>query len=478
MSRIINNQFDGRSRNSDKASPLLKPLTILALVLIGLFSFITLIVLMGYGEDLRQKEGGQATPISQSAVGYAALVQFLGDAGFDVTLDPKPFKRQNRSQKQLRVYTPSSLYQTADLTALNDNNPKLIILPKWSVIPLENKPGWVRRSRLDTMMRPQSLSQFLGKKASGIYIGHIPTKDMAEGLNINVANRAHDLDFGELQYFTNIRPENSNPFGSDKDGSDKDGEDQTGEKIDEFEKGIEKLLGVSENNDPVDYQSLMTIIKTDTLAATEKSLLIKLADTRTYILSDPDFVNTMGLSSRSRARAASDIFLAVMADAQLDPRKLVFDLSLHKIGGNPNLVKLMTQPPFLAATLCLFAAAVLIIWQGFIRFGDPKHDQPDYSQGPASLADSTASFITMAGRNRSMGAAYTELIQRSVIRKLGLTGLAGEIVEKRLAAREVLRGIEPKFEDLQQTNHADSDPDYMDLARALVKWKEEMLREP
>ena len=40
----------------------------------------------------------------------------------------------------------------------------------------------------------------------------------------------------------------------------------------------------------------------DIIRVEEGPVLVKIEDTRTYILSDPDFMNTMGLATKSRAR--------------------------------------------------------------------------------------------------------------------------------------------------------------------------------
>ena len=123
MSRVVN-KFEGReTRRSD--NPLFKPLVALALVLIGVFAFAALVTLSGYSDDLRQKETGQATPLSRSAVGYAGLVQLLEDIEFDVKTDPKPYKSAWQTRNRLRIYTPATIFKTKDLEAGSDRAAKM-----------------------------------------------------------------------------------------------------------------------------------------------------------------------------------------------------------------------------------------------------------------------------------------------------------------------------------------------------------------
>jgi len=82
-------------------------------------------------------------------------------------------------------------------------------------------------------------------------------------------------------------------------------------------------------------------------------------------------------------------------------------------GSSTNVIKVLTQPPFLAATLCLLAAGGLIAWQAFSRFGEPLPVQRDYALGKFSLADNAARFIRIAGREPKMAKDYTTLIRKT-----------------------------------------------------------------
>ncbi|WP_409433264.1 hypothetical protein ACJ3XI_01835 [Litorimonas sp. RW-G-Af-16] len=484
MSRV-SNTLEGRTK--DQASnALVKPMTILALVLIGIFSFAALFVLIGYSDDLRQKETGQATPLSRSAVGYVGLVQLLENMGYDVTKDPKPYKYSWRTRDQLRIYTVPDSNKSSEIEKLDLNKPTLIILPKWNVVPMQDKPGWVRKASYNEYLRASHLQRYIGKAGSGIYLNRISREDFP-----NTAGPAKKLE--SFQYFSNSRPfhierridldeaksqsdttdnndENRNSA-LDKFIEDLETEDDAAEKsdLDEFFDNLE------EDAEKVESPRGYVVIRQE---FEHKPYLIQLGATKTYVLSDPDFVNTMGLNTQSQARHAVNIIQGIIERDDLDDMTVTFDLSLHGVSGKPNLIKLMTQAPFLAATLCLLAAGGLVAWQGFARFGDPSRTLPDFSQGPASLAKTSAAFFASSGRLGSMGGAYAQLTRRQVIRKLGLSGQSAAIIDRRLAAREALRNVSPKFADLENISANTDGVSFTDRARALAKWKEEMIREP
>lgn len=58
-----------------------------------------------------------------------------------------------------------------------------------------------------------------------------------------------------------------------------------------------------------------------------------------------------------RAQLAEKIILATMDDYDMT---ITFDLTLNGLGESKNLLTLAFEPPFLAATLCLLFAALVI----------------------------------------------------------------------------------------------------------------------
>jgi len=123
---------------------------------------------------------------------------------------------------------------------------------------------------------------------------------------------------------------------------------------------------------------------------------------------------TMAFTSQGGAELSHILLDEVIRTAGASPLSVDFDVSLHGIEANRNIIKLMVTPPFLAATLCLLAAGGLVMWQGFNRFGDPIRLRPDYAQGPVSLAETAADFMAVANRAHKTGGEYAALIRKPI----------------------------------------------------------------
>ena len=206
------------------------------------------------------------------------------------------------------------------------------------------------------------------------------------------------------------------------------------------------------------------------------AVLIRLEDTQTYLLSEPDLVNTMAFNSQRGAQLTNAIIDTIIHNTGAQTMSVDFDVSLHGIEANRNFIKLMVTPPFLAATLCLLTAGGLVGWQGFNRFGDPAHVRPDYAQGPVSLAETAAEFMSVANRAHKTGKDYAALIRRQVATELGYKSRTADAIDTLLDAREKRLKIQPNFSDIE---HAITNADtisYGHYAQALTVWRDAMIQ--
>ena len=420
----ITNTLEGREKRTGLAA-LMTPKMIMSLVLIGIFSFTALITLSGYAGDLRQQNNGQAHALSRSAIGFGGLTRLLGDMEYDVRM-ARTENVKYEDQNALRIFTLSRPYQADSLDDLNLNSPTLIIMPKWITTPVKGSAGWVQKGWGDT---------------------HI----------WDVDNHERDLKelTGEVAFTTIESEDKSITYTVSSTVGDKP-----------ITPGFE-----IENLQWLKGENLLDIYRVKA-----GPVLVNIQDTDTYILSDPDFMNTMGIESKSRARFAVDMIGAVIADAGADPRRVDFDLTFHGFGGKTNVIKVLTQPPFLAATLCLLAAGGLIAWQAFSRFGDPLKMKRDYSLGKFSLADNAARFIRIAGREPNMAKDYTALIRKQVVKELNLGGRRPKDINIILGRREETLTLANSYTDLH--NRAGVTIDnmaLMQLAEDLEQWKKTMI---
>jgi len=143
-------------------------------------------------------------------------------------------------------------------------------------------------------------------------------------------------------------------------------------------------------------------------------------------------MNNYGLADRDRATAA----LAVIDDLTYDEdTQVIFDVTLNGLGGSENLLTLAFRPPFLAATLCLIMAMLIIGWRAFNRFGPATEQAQTIAFGKRRLVTNGAGLILRARRLGLLAEPYIALTSRRVAKRLGIPRADIETVSETLAAR-------------------------------------------
>ena len=246
--------------------------TVMALILVGVFSLSALTVLSAYAPDLRNGDDGGAQPLSRSAVGFAGIVRLLGDSDQAVLLSRGPLHAD--SGEGLLILTPGPQHGSEALEAIHHEGAVLVVLPKWGTQPLPGKPAWVKAVGLydeRAIARPvarlgmgseEDDAEDEGPPNSGGQGGH-----QAETSATVVSRRADD---GRPRL---ARPDGT-PFGGD--------------------------LGQIDRLQTISGPNWVPVIVDETGAA----VLAMDSVTRTYVLADPDLLNTHGLKSPARAVAS------------------------------------------------------------------------------------------------------------------------------------------------------------------------------
>jgi len=468
---------------------LFKPMTLLALVMIGIFSFGALIVLGGFAKDLRKTPPGQATPRSVSAVGYQALTDYLQRLNYDV--DETRGQREYYDRKnRLVLYTPSyPRSRTQKRLKKAGIETQLIVLPKWSVkqfIPSKGEEGrsdWARKNRGDGLIYTSTFKSVLNNMP--VVKQHSEPSPDAQVHFTTPSQRALpnvlSPDFNDLQYFDletrwtdqldvlRLLREAQNEERRRKQAEEAGREYKPKKRKSDKKDKVDKAPKDKAAEEPLPLHEI--ILKID-----GRPVLIRLDGTKTYVLSEPDLLNTMAFNTQSGAQLAGAIIDEIIRIESLENHAVDFDVSLHGIEANRNIIKLMVTPPFLAATLCLLAAGGLVAWQGFNRFGDPTRLRPDYAQGPVSLAQTAAEFMAIANRAHKTGADYAALIRRNVTQTLGFSDRSSEHIDALLQAREKRLNISPTYAELEHALQ-DVDPQaYAHYAQELARWRDAMTR--
>ena len=184
----------------------------------------------------------------------------------------------------------------------------------------------------------------------------------------------------------------------------------------------------------------------------------------TAFVADADLMNNYGLADGARARAALALVEELSYDGDIS--EVTFDLTLNGFGASENLLTLAFRPPFLAATLCLLMALLIVGWRAFQRFGPAAASGgPAIAFGKRRLIANGAGLIVRARRFRLLGAPYAALSARRIADRLGLVRHDRESIDAALARR--LPDEEPFSRRAARMEAATKPADILSAAQAL-----------
>ena len=335
-------------------------------IAVGVFAFAAYAVLSAFAPELRQGNNGGAHALSKSAVGFAGLRRLLELEGAPVLVSRD---ERFKTAASLWIATPSiSGGQGSrggagkDREALDDfvnrhAEPVLVVLPKWRVARHESRTDWVRKGPLIDPRRVVEPMLVFDRVTASV------ERRRNQAVRLAQSDGA-GLSAGRIEALQVLTGAGFEPVFTDGAGG---------------------------------------------------TLLAYVRARNTYVLSDPDLLNTQGLAELDTARAAS----ALVKRMRVGDGPVVFDVSLHGLAGGRSLLKLAFSPPFLAATLCAAVAAALAGWQAAVRFGPRVRARRSVPLGAEALTDNAAMLIRLSGREHRMADRYAELTEASVARAVG-----------------------------------------------------------
>lgn len=405
--------------DSPGAAPAFSARVVLALVLTGVFAFCAYVVLSAYAPDLRQGGDGGSHALSSSATGYGGIFRLMRLTGQKAYISRFP-KLRTKGFDGLLVLTPGRPLQAGDLTA--DIGDRLIVLPKWLTAPDPKHPGWVLAAG---QIPPEALKTFASEQLGPLTVSRRAGRTEGLMLSGNLDGfPAAGLPIGPVQNLQTVSGPNLTPLLTDPSG------------------------GV-------------------VLAARQGS--------RTFVLSDPDLLNTQGLADLRTARVA----LLMLYNLHDPDAETWFDVTLNGFASSQSLIKLATEPPFLGLTLCLLAAAGLIGLQGWNRFGAAEPARRVFALGKTSLVENGAGMIRLAKREPRMALRYVRLSRERALKALGAADLPEEAQDafldrwaERVGAKDRVSAL------LVQAAGVKTTGELTPLAQRTRQWRREMTREP
>ena len=397
--------------------------TILALVIEGVVSFSGLAVLATFAPELRGATDPGAHALSSSAIGFKGATVMLQAEGAPVVVSRTAPHGRPRGEG-LVVLTPP---QIKDLKAFAQHPNLLIVLPKWAVTPMPLHPGFVQKygDAETSAYATESLKPFA--KATEIQV-------RPKGFSKPVLRGAGAL-FTAQTYL---------PLGP----------------IDSFQ----TLSGQEWEPMLVDEQG--------------RAVLARLRkQPGVVVLAEPDLLNNQGLANLDNARAG----LAIL-DALRSGQGLSFDVTLNGFSRGQGVGRLMLEPPFLAATLCGVAAALLLGLHALARFGPTLRRGRAIALGKGALVDNSAGLVRMARREAELAPAYAALTKALVAKTVGAAGSgmrggAGADNEAWLSDLARRAGAADPADLMAQAEQAKTRDDLLAVGRNLYNWRLEITRE-
>lgn len=395
-------------RGGARAKGAFRPAVIVLVAAIGILAFAGMLILGAYGPDLRSGRNGGAHALSNAATGFSGLVQLARATGRN------PIIVRNEiglDTDDLVVLTPESGRTNLDpVLRVRNGRPTLVVLPKWNTVADPVRSGWVRSAGLK---HPLEVHSVLAPQHRLKVERH-----RSRGLTLEtVEDHVAELHFTTPGPLQTVTARGWTPIVTDSAG---------------------RLVVAAFGDQPF------------------------------YVLSDPDLLSNRAMADRGRAAAA----LALLDHlSNSDADSVVFDVTLNGFGQTRSPLRLMFDPPFLAATLAIAAALLLAGLQALARFGPARRPQRAIAFGKAALIDNAASLVRQARREAALGGRYAEMIREKAVTVFGVPARLRDS-----AVNDYLDKLEgrPSFSALASAAaRARSREQLLAAAQALHRWQGE-----
>lgn len=367
--------------NGNTGNPF-SPRAVLAMLVVGALAFLLTLYFIGMGEtgDPASDGGGHAAATGLN--GYAGLYRLVEASGHPVELN----RNEGRlSQAELLILTPSHYADGEELARIVGQRRyvgmTLVILPKWQAAPA---PTWQKDAKKGWVTLEGTGSPEWKGFADDISVAIRPARGGWEGYDL--AGRMPQVNAVQSGKGPGLVP-----LVEDTDG---------------------RMLAAYRADDDEDAYA-------------------------TIFVFEPDLLNNYGLARKENALLAMALIDDISGG---EPIPVMFDLTQNGLGRSANLLNLAFTPPFLAATICLIIAGVIVGWRALRRFGPPLAEARTIALGKRQLVSNSAGFIRRTGRLHLLGPPYAALMRGRIARLLGLHRQQGDgaldaEIDRRLAAR-------------------------------------------
>ncbi len=395
----------------------------IALFLVGVFSFSAFITLSTFAPELLDGDDAQAHALSHSAIGYAGIVKLIKSTGANITVRRAPLSTPR--QFDFVVSTPRSMIKITGIEQLGAWR-VLIVLPKWTAMPSMSHKGWVGQSYSLPTNAVEEILQELAPKAKLTRASSSQSPmikfDRREAERLRTTST---LTAGPINELQSVSAPELIPVATTAAGV--------------------TILGVIRHKEQPDI----------------------------YVLTDPDLLNTQGISNLNTARAGVAILDALRAEGG----PIAFDVTMNGYARSRSLLRLALEPPLLALTLTFVIVSALLAWRAATRDGPAAPGGRTIAFGKRALADNSAALFRLAGREHTMAKRYADLTRSNVALRMGVARDGAEATSTELDRIATIRNVTPLYSALAQEAASAATPEQaVAIARKLQTWEEEMTR--
>jgi hypothetical protein len=392
-----------------RAEGIFRPATIVLIVAIGIVAFAGMLILGAYAPDMRSGRNGGAHALSNAATGFSGIVQLASATG----RNPLILRSADLlDTEDLVVLTPESgatdMFQAL---ARRATRPTLVVLPKWNTVPDPSRTGWVRMRGLRPVWDPEQV--------------------LAPSRRLRV--QRHRSDGAPLKTLPGHAPP-------------------------------EMRFTAPGPLQTVSGPGVKPIV-TDQAG---RAVLAQLGSQPLFLLADPDLLSNRGMADRRQAGAALAMLDFLNSTGA---GSVTFDVTLNGFGQSRSPLRLMFDPPFLAATLAIAAALLLAGLQAVSRFGAPRRPERAIAFGKAALIDNAAALVRQARREAGLGGRYAEMIRDKAV---SVFGVPARLRDNQIT--EYLDNLDGRtsFSTLASAaDRARSREELLEAAQALHRWQRE-----
>ncbi len=320
--------------------------TVVLILAVGILGFIATLVLGAFAPDLRSGRNGGAHALSTSATGYSGIVRLARATG----RNPQVTRDEHLlNTKSLVILTPEKgATDMSGVLAQRGKRPTLVVLPKWDTLvdPLHN--GWVHY----TGLKPTFEADGVLAPADKLTTVRHPSGGRPLRISTDLPQSIRLYAPRPLQ---TISGRGIVPLITDQDG---------------------------------------------------RIVLARLPGRDLFVLADPDLLSNLGMADATQAKSALELLDSLN---YADRGSILFDVTLNGFGHSRSPLKLLFEPPFLAAL------------QGVARFGSPRPRERAIAFGKAALIDNAAMLVRKAGRQAMLGPRYVDTIRERAVTVFGVS---------------------------------------------------------